>query len=255
MAATAKKENPFIGELDIVHPAEAVPYLNMLIYGNPGVGKTTLLGTAQDHPETTPMLLIDVEAGVTTLRKRKDIDVITARSIQDIVDIHKKLHDKPGYYRTVCIDSLTELQQLDMRDIMREVVNKRPDLDPDVPSQREWGKSSQHIRRIVRGFRDLKCNTIMTALVSEQRDNENVLMFQPSVPGKLRQELPGFMDVVGYMFTNTEDQQLVRKIQFVGTRRITAKDRTDALGDLVISPTVPKLMDLIHSNGTSDKGE
>ena len=91
MAATAKKENPFIGELDIVHPAEAVPYLNMLIYGNPGVGKTTLLGTAQDHPETTPMLLIDVEAGVTTLRKRKDIDVITARSIQDIVEDRKSV--------------------------------------------------------------------------------------------------------------------------------------------------------------------
>lgn len=255
MAATAKKENPFIGTLDIVHPAEAVPYLNLLIYGNPGVGKTTLLGTAQDHPMTTPVLIIDVEAGVTTLRRRTDIDVITARSVKDIEKIYKELYDNPGYYKTVGIDSLTELQQLDMRDIMREVVNKRPDLDPDVPSQREWGKSGQHVRKIVRAFRDLPCHTIMTALVSEQRDNENVLMMQPSVPGKLRQEVPGFLDIVGYMFTVTQDQQLIRKLQVVGTRRVTAKDRTDALGDLVENPTVPMLWDLIHSNGTSDKGE
>lgn len=251
--ATAKKiENPFKETLNIVHPFEAVPYLNSLIYGNPGVGKTTLLGTAQDHPMTTPVLIIDVEAGVTTLRRRKDIDVISVRTVDEIVKIHKELHDNPGYYKTVGLDSVTELQKLDMRGIMREVVMKRPDLDEDVPSQREWGKSGERMRRIVRAFRDLPCHTLMTALVSEQRDNENVLMFQPSLPGKLRQEVPGFLDIVGYMTSGTEDGEIVRTIQFTGTRRVTAKDRTDALGDLVKNPTVPMLWDLIHSTDTSD---
>lgn len=250
--AAKKSENPFKDVLDIVHPTEAVQWLNFLVYGPAGVGKTFLLGTAQDHPETRPMLIIDVEGGVTTLRKRDDVDVIPARSIKDIVKIHKELHDRPGYYKTVGMDSLTELQKLDMQDIMREVVNARPDLNPDVPSQREWGISANHIRKIVRAFRDLQCNTIMTALVAEQRDSSNVLTYEPSLPGKLRQEVPGFFDVVGYYASDHEDGEIVRKLQVVGTRRVVAKDRTDALGDLVKNPTVPMLWDLIHSNNTSD---
>lgn len=252
--ATAAATKEIRAELDVKAPAEAIEFLNLLVYGPPGAGKTYLAGTAQDHPRTSPVLIVDIEGGVTTLRHRKDIDVARARTIQDIIDIHNKLHASDGGgYGTVVLDSLTELQKLDMDSIMKEVHKARPDLDPDIPSMREWGKSSNRIRRIVRAYRDLPVNTIMTALVAEDRDNNNVLKFAPSLPGKLKSEVPGFMDIVGYYSTVQEDDEIQRKLQVLGTRRVIAKDRTSALGELVVNPTIPMMWEMITSTNSNEK--
>lgn len=234
-------------------PAELLKYLNLLVYGEPGAGKTYLGGSAQDHKDTSPLLIIDIEGGTTTLRHRQDIDVISARSVQEVKDAHNKLRmsidPKTGtmIYKTVMLDSVTELQKLDMAEIMRLLHDSRPDLDPDIPSPREWGKSGIHMREIVRGFRDLPCNTIITALVSEEKDDSNVITKYPSLPGKLRVEVPGFFDIVSYLYTVSENEEMIRKMQFTGTRRVIAKDRTSCLGDFVESPTIPKLWELIQA--------
>lgn len=230
---------------------DQIEYLNLLVYGEPGAGKTYLAGTAQDHPKTSPMLVLDVEGGTTTLRKRPDVDVIQVRSIQQIIDVHNKLlTDNNGYYKTVVIDSLTELQKLDMHDIMQELVQRRPDRDPDVPDVREWGKTGTHMRKIVRHFRDLPMNTILTALMDPYKDSTGSVVFYPNLPGKMRTELAGFFDVVGYLYTRPDEEQeeITRIIQFTGTQKVVAKDRTGVLGHFMENPTIPAMFDLIHPN-------
>lgn len=246
--ATATK-NPIRTKLEVKPPSDVIQHLNLLVYGEPGAGKTYLAATAQDHESTTPVLFLDVEGGTTTIRRRKDVDVKRVNSIAELVEIHKVLNDEnDGYYKTVIIDSLTELQKLDMRDIMREVVQRRPDLDPDVPSMREWGKSAEHMRRIVRGFRDLPVNTIMTALSNIERDENGVVTYTPSLPGKLKMEVPGFMDIVGYLSAQIENDETIRRIQFAKSRRVIAKDRTDALDPVVDFPTIPLLWEAINAS-------
>ncbi len=239
--------------LGVRNPEEVVSWINFLCFGEPGVGKTTLLGTAEDSKETSPMLLIDVEGGVVTLRKRKNLDVVSVRTMGQIVDIHRELHNDPGYYKTVAIDSLTELQKLDMREIMREASGRNPNQDEDVPSMREWGKSGERIRRIVRAYRDLPMNTLFTAHAIIDKDANNATTYAPSLPGKLRAELPGFLDIVGYMYTFVEDGETTRRVQFAKTKNVVAKDRTDALGDFLDNTSIPEIWKLIRDEPPTTK--
>lgn len=209
-----------------------------------------MCGTAQDHPLTSPVLIIDVEGGVTTLRKRKDIDVKRIKTIDQFVKVVNTLYESPGYYKTVCLDSLTELQRLDMKECMQEAHDRNPNRNPDEPSQREWTINGNHVRNFVRALRDLECNTIITALSQSERDpSSNVLLISPSVPGKLRNEVPGFMDIVGFLRAEVEGGEVVRRLQIAKTERVIAKDRTGELEDLIVNPTIPDMWDRIHTDG------
>jgi phage nucleotide-binding protein len=238
---------PLREKLGVKSPAEAITWLNVLVYGDPGVGKTFLCGTADDEDTTRPVLWIDVEGGTTTIRHKKDIDVITVRNYDELKKVYNEIRQaNDNYYKTVVIDTISELQKLDMKGIMHELAQRRPDLDPDVPGMREWGKSAEHMRTIIRAFRDLPMNTLYTAHAEESRDENNVLSIKPAMPGKLKVEIPGFMDIVAYYYTVIEDDLTTRRLQLAKTRRIVAKDRTDTLGQVIENPTIPMMWEMMR---------
>jgi hypothetical protein len=78
------------------------------------------------------------------------------------------------------------------------------------------------------------------------------------LPGKLRGEVPGYFDVVGYL--KAEEQRVdgkvvvTRMLQTTKTRRVVAKDRTSALPDIINNPTIPEMWSLIHDSD-SNNGE
>lgn len=248
---------PIRERINAQSPDASVPWLNFLIYGEPGAGKTHLAATAQDSEETSPILFLDVEGGVATIRRRKDVDVVQIRSIKKLDEVFTELEKETvQYYRTIIIDSITELQKLDMRTVMEVEYDRNPDkTDKDVPTQRAWGKSGERMRRIIRAFRDLECNLIVTALLAQDKDEStNITSYFPSLPGKLRSEVPGFFDIVGLLSTDTRkegDTQIVfRRLQTAKTQRVIAKDRTSALPELMENPSIPLIWEYI-SNGQS----
>jgi hypothetical protein len=244
-------------KLQVKPPSEIIDWLNLLIYGEVGAGKTWFGGTADDDERTRPLLVIDTEGGITTLRHRPEVDVVTLRSLPELEKLHNDLYhsieDGSIYYKTLMIDSLPELADLDMRTIMKEAYSKNPDkVDRDVPSPREYGKSRVHMRAIVRAFRDLPCHTIFTAQVGSFQEEGQPTKYFPAFTGKMKTEIPGFMDIVGYLQPEVEPGSgvIVRKLQVQGTRRVVAKDRTSALGNMVENPTVPMIWDLVHGAQT-----
>jgi hypothetical protein len=228
------------------------------VYGYPGVGKTFLMGSADDDERTRPVLIFDVEGGMMTLKDKPGIDVVPVRSYRELVENYNKLYNsiKDGkmYYKTVGIDSGTELADLDIKAIMKVSHDQSPEkIDPDVPDQRGWGKSRGHMRTVVRAFRDLPCHVIITASVATQQEQDQPTLVFPGFAGKLKTEVPGFMDIVGYYFSEVDPvrEVVTRKLQVQGTRRVVAKDRTSKLGGVVLNPTIPDLWDLIHNDTNS----
>jgi hypothetical protein len=258
VAATAQTvEADIRALLDVKSPQESITYINELIYGDPGVGKTYYLGTCADHKEFSPFLLIDVEGGALTLHDRPDIDVVQVRGMKQVEKAINDLYRNPGYYKAAGLDSGTELQKLDMRTVMKEQYDKKPETtDIYVPSQREWGKSNERIRMIIRAFRDLPMHTFVTCLAIGQIDERsNKTTYMPSLPGKLKSEIAGFFDIVGYMRSKDErgedgEIEIVRTLQVVKTDGVVAKDRTSKLGTVIRNPSVPMMWSMIQGESS-----
>ena len=233
-----------------------------MVYGEPGVGKTHLIGTAMDHKETAPLLVLDIDGGVSTLRKRKDVDVIQVRSVKQLVDAYKMLlnavpsNGKERFpFGTIAIDTFSELQALDLAEIMIQFARLNDKIDPDIPDMRGYGKSGAHMRELIRCFRDLPCNTIISCHSETDRDNNMRLINKIKLTGKLKIDVPGFLDMVGYYWAENDGEddngkpRVSRFLQFQKTETTIAKDRTGAMDAIEVNPTIPSLWDkLQHSN-------
>lgn len=234
-----------LGGLTIQQVAEREPYINMIVFGNPGVGKTLLCGSSHEIEEMAPVLLIDIEGGSFSLREKyADIDVVRLHTWEDVQKLYSDLYDDMHGYKTIIVDSLTEVQKFSMGQIMRQLIQEDPSRDPDIPGMREWGKNIEQIRRFVRAFRDLPCNTLFTALVREDRNPRTGMVTKlPSLSGKLAAEVAGFVDIVLFMYVKAVDEiPDARLLLAKQTEDTVAKDRSNKL-PMVLGPN-PSMRDI-----------
>lgn len=232
MSVTANPNEVVRSLLGRIQPVTATETaLKMLVYGPPGAGKTVLAASAADVPEMSPVLHVDVEGGTRSIRDRQ-VDVLRIKTFDELAQLLKVLQTGQHNYRTVVIDSLTEVQKLNMYEIMRKVVAQDPSRDPDIPALRDYGKNSEQIRRLIRGYRDLaNTHVIFTALASETKDEKTgVIRVFPALSGKLASEVPGFLDVVVYLSVAEQDGGEIRVLVTDMTSRILAKHRTPLSG-------------------------
>lgn len=231
---------------------ESVEFINALVYGEPGAGKTYFIGSSEDCEAMTPALLLDIDGGAMTLRKRKGVDVIKVRKIKELEKISAELYADPDYYKLVALDTLTEMQKMDMHDLMHAAAAQNSKLDPLIPDQANWGKSNERIRLVIRSFKDLPCHTIMTAHRASKQENDGSTYFYPALPGKLSYEVPGFFDIVGYLDSKSRvvngEAEVSRTMQTVKTNKVQAKDRTGVLPAVINEPSIPLLWEMIFGN-------
>lgn len=223
----------------------------MLLFAESGAGKTTFLGTAQDSELTSPAFLLDMEAGTSVLSDKPEIDVKQARTMKAVQEVADILHQHPKYYKTFELDGFTELREIDMQEVMKQQYDKKPETtDLYVPSPREWGKSGSRVKELLRYLKDLPCHVIVTALVSEDRNERTgITSYHPMLPGQLKGQVPGFFDIVGFLRATTKGDATVRTIQFAKTERVMAKDRTKTLPAIMEEPTIPKIWETIFNAG------
>jgi phage nucleotide-binding protein len=215
----------------------------MLIYGDPGVGKTVLAGSADEVPELRKVLLVDVEGGDMSLESRyPNVDLVRVTDFAALQDIYNFLNLSRGHgYNTVVLDTLTEMQKLSMDRIMSRVKQEDPDIE--MPRQRDWGINIDQIRTMVRAFRDLPIHTVFTCHSKEDQDQRTGIRFiKPSLSGKLANEVSGFMDIVVYLYVKEDENgKPVRVLMSHSSEQHVAKDRSDTLPQYLQSPTMAKI--------------
>lgn len=212
-------------------------YLKLLVYGNYGVGKTYLAGTASLVPEMHHILMINAEGGDLTLDEFEGIDQASATTFNQLGRIYEFLvahcrardadkqdelkeyqerlfgmpvSDKVPLrkYKTVIIDSLTEVNQYCLNQLLGVQESTKIDEDPVAAEFKEYKQNNTMMLRFVRKFRDLPLNVIFTAAEDFVQDEMKRRFMTPAMTGKLSKQIQGFMDMVGYYVqgTPTEEQ-------------------------------------------------
>jgi hypothetical protein len=232
--------------------------LKLLVYGQPGVGKTSLLATANLHPLTAPILIINVEGGMlsvsdaSVLGLKEAPDVTDLRSFDDLERIFWFLAKGDHPYKSVGLDSLSELQMVNLDSVVSQMVgkagrsgSKRDNLD-DVWLE-DYGTSTQQLRRVVRQFRDLPMHVFAVCAEATSQDKDKNESAHPALTPKLRSSVLAYMDVVGYQFIKTEGDKTTRCLLTQPYDKWVSKDRSPGqrLGQVVDEPSIPKIMDLI----------
>jgi len=242
-------------------------FMKALIYGKPGVGKTTLVSQASRIAGMAPVLFMTPDqAEADTLRKEApQAQVAFIRRFSQFDDIYKaaaKLvgSGQPIPFKTFVIDTGTEAQKLSMNDIMAQlVISGRPgggEVNFDVPAQREWGESISQMRTLVRHFRDLPVNFIMTCHEAEAKDPRGQNWVVPDLPGKLKNQTAGMFSNVFYLAVErkvvpegrSKIVEAERRVLLTGlTEGFQAKSRTGLFERTVYDPKLEDLYKAIIS--------
>jgi len=229
---------------------DRIDYLKILIYGDTGTGKTWLAGSAAAVEELRPVLYADFEDGVLSIRDR-DVDLLPVRDYNDLREMSALLQqpdpdDEDSLkYKTVVIDSLTELYQLNMEVQLR--AEQRPQ---SVPELRDWLKCTQKMRRFLRHIRGLPIHFITTCQARIITDEvTGAISRGPDLPGKLAGQVGHYFDIVGFLDASLDrgGETVTRSLQVQPYKRVIAKDRSGVFELGIENPTMQKIYEEINN--------
>lgn len=241
-------------------------YLNMLIYGPHGGGKTTLLGSSVDIPEMQDVLVVMAEGGSVVfednprITESNKLDVIKVDRIEQVQKVYEflKAHcawrddpskekelqqlqdmvmpgvDRLRRYRTVIIDSLSEVEAFNLAKILNlDSLGIDAGDDMEVAGFPQFRKNNHIIQRFVRQFRDLPIHCLMTCAQSYTQDERKQFHYAPKLTGQLTGIVQGFFDIVGWLVPNSaqvdEKTGVARRFLFVQPQTAPKADAKNRL--------------------------
>lgn len=260
-------------------------YLKLLVYGNYGVGKTTLACSSLDVPSMRDVIMINAEAGDLSVDNMDDLDAITVRDFRTLGrineflkqhckardegdkdelikmeaflrDVDKKDIKEPREYRTVILDSLTELEAYCFNQLLGITDTTRLDEESQSAEWTEYKKNNTMMLRVVRAFRDLPMHVIFTCAESYTQDETKKFKYTPDMTGKLSKKIQGFMDMVGYYAQGRDGDNVRRRLYVMPSAlgKYDAKHRYQAFKkEFFDDPTVGTILrevGLLKKDGT-----
>lgn len=209
-------------------------YIDMLIYGRSGAGKTYRAATAPGpiymvSPDPTGHKVVPFE-----------VSGKVVRSLDDLRDVMRYLGVYGWKYNTVIIDGLSWIHDLYVKEMGEYYHREEGAKDPDLMPIQGRMKIQNKYRAFLRAAVDLtqvnppenRVNVILTTLEERVKEDEAAPFGIRPLFGtqKMQEQFPAFFSAIGYIAPVgglTEDKQpdQTRRMLFVEHNGILARDR------------------------------
>jgi len=191
--------------------------VKLLVYGNAGVGKTSLMATLPDA------VILSAEGGLLSIQGA-DMPFIEINSMDTLKEAYQWLANsqEAAQFKSVGLDSISEIAEV--------VLNHEKKLTKD-PRQ-AYGAMQEQMTDIIRAFRDLPGRHVyFTAKCEKATDEQGRMLYAPSMPGnKTGQQLPYFFDEVLALRAERDAEGNVQRALMTQTDGLwQAKDRSGKL--------------------------
>lgn len=256
--------------------------LRVLFYGRSGSTKTRTVYSAVKDARTHPTLGLNLAGQPASIRDyRPRPDIIDIEKLTDLNLFYSWLlggqvadsqlvrkFDLHPPYKCLVIDGLTEIQ--------RHVANDVTGNASKGPGDRRVRLEIQHhgdilaqMCAIANMFYSLPMHVLMTALEREDKDESTGgFLYRVLLTGQSAGQVPSYAEAVGWLrhaekLPKADRTRLSAHLPvdatsvcyFRPSTRYDAKDQYGAFGDVMIDPTITKLLDCIESvaeGGDSD---
>lgn len=243
-------------------------FLNILLYGREGSGKTTAAVTLANIGHGN-VLVVNAEGGLkkNTL-KRLGIDTsrikiwppqgepITHKGLDELHRTLKAdLTRDPKSWAGVVFDSATEIVPALVDQVATDRIEKASKrgvnidaVDQFFTDRSDYGTMSKMFRDILRKFRDLPTHFVITALERRDVDDDTgKVAYGPAVTPGVQADLLGFVDLVlACSAADSEEGKPFRALT-KSAGKYRGKDRLGVLPRVLVNPTMPRI--LAYENG------
>jgi len=191
-------------DLPVRKISEIKRFRSYAFYGRSGSGKTTLSST---FPK--PILYLDVrDEGTDSIADVDGIDVLEPKSVEEVEEALFWLMRNPKKYKTLVIDTVTQLQEMAVEEIAasKGKKSKKPGEWGSMTKQ-SWGEVSAKLKSLIIDFRNLPMEVVFIAQdrvfnmdEDESEDNELTPEIGPRLMPSVASVLNAAVTVIGNTF-------------------------------------------------------
>lgn len=199
---------------------------SFVFYGLSGSGKTTLAGTFPG-----PILLCDCrDRGTDSIIGNDAIDVYEVEEWNDLERAYWFLKKNPDKYKTVVIDTTSQLQGIAIEHVLdaHNQSGHADDIGWGTMTQKMWGEVASMLKPKITEFRDLPMNVVFIAQhrvfnvsTDEEQDPSTALLAPevgPAMMPSVMKHLNASVSIIANTFIRTRIEEKVTN-QKIGTGR------------------------------------
>jgi hypothetical protein len=249
-----------------LEPLSPDSILSVLVHGPSKAGKSTLSFTSP-----LPLLVLDAEGSTKFINEhgfrsgvklRKvywdptkyapprydgswDVCVVRVNAWADIDLAYQHLQVSPHDFRSVTVDSITEIQR-----------KCKANLNVSAMQQQDWGKLLDQMDKLIRGLRDLTLvptNSLQVVVFIAETKMDNG-KWRPYMQGAVGTSLPYWVDICGFVFQEAEADangaMTGKGVRMLATNhpQYEAGERVQGrLPDVVSAPDITKILKTIYA--------
>lgn len=191
--------------------------VKLLVYGQAGAGKTTLI------PSLPTPVVLSAEGGLLSIADA-DVPFIEISTMAELWEAWEWLtkSKEASQFESVALDSISEIAEVVLS------AEKKSSKDP----RQAYGAMQEQMADIIRAFRDVPGKHVyMSAKLEKNQDEMGRMLYSPSMPGnKTGQSLPYFFDeVLALRVEKNAEGETQRALMCDSDGLWVAKDRSGKL--------------------------